>query len=120
MPMLLNTRNESPQPSNPSILPTFSLPPLDQLMPQFYGKDEDNPLEFLNKFQATTKNLQYPYGNLESHHEKPTSTLLDHGLIGIPIVSHHSKYFVTCLNTNITIPPYKHDLKPSSTVINRL
>lgn len=60
MPMLLATRNESPQPSNASILPTFSLPPLDQLMPQFHGKDEDNPLEFLNNFQSTLKTYNIP------------------------------------------------------------
>lgn len=60
MPALLNNRNESPHSSHTSILPTFSLPPLDQLMPQFYGKDEDNPLEFINKFTSTLQTYNIP------------------------------------------------------------
>lgn len=60
MPALLNNRNVSPNPSHASILPTFSLPPLDQLMPQFHGKDDDNPLEFITKFKSTLHTYNIP------------------------------------------------------------
>ncbi|KAI5755023.1 hypothetical protein M8J77_013460 [Diaphorina citri] len=51
---MLPTVSPTPPPpipsTTPGIQPTFSLPPLDQLLPKFGGRDEEDPMEFLDKF----------------------------------------------------------------------
>ncbi|KAL1447152.1 hypothetical protein WDU94_013887 [Cyamophila willieti] len=43
-----------------TLQPTFSLPPLDQMLPLFYGKDEENPNAFIQKFSLTINTCNIP------------------------------------------------------------
>ncbi|KAL1449346.1 hypothetical protein WDU94_000537, partial [Cyamophila willieti] len=45
---------------NTQVLPTFALPPMDQLLPHFNANDDENPNEFINKFQTALKNYHIP------------------------------------------------------------
>lgn len=61
---LLNLLAERPQTTSrnaqSSIQPTFSLPPLDQLLPSFGAREEDNPREFIAKFEKALKSFHLP------------------------------------------------------------
>lgn len=69
--MLLNTLPSlmhppsSSEPSSfpnhtPSIIQTVPLPPLDKILPKFSGKDEENPTDFLEKYNKATKAYNLP------------------------------------------------------------
>ncbi|KAI5743301.1 hypothetical protein M8J77_016641 [Diaphorina citri] len=60
--MLPSTSTSSPSISGTSstVVPTFALPPFDQLLPQFSGKDEDNPIDFIRKFTDALRSYHLP------------------------------------------------------------
>ncbi|KAL1447423.1 hypothetical protein WDU94_005583 [Cyamophila willieti] len=50
--------NHGPQ----TVQPTYTLPPLNEMLNKFTGQDDDNPQEFLNSFDSATKAFRLPEG----------------------------------------------------------
>lgn len=60
--LVSNSHYTHPPAPQPSVQPTFALPPLHDVLPTFAGRDEEDPSEFIQKFHTTIQSFSLPQG----------------------------------------------------------